>query len=205
MSTDLTFHRFKIARPLKLIRYQTHTVGRILRTSSIIVLVLCQLRVANCIFSNPQPQKLCAALSLSFHCQWPHFFHCECTCVHVQVPNCIIISFSCLCNYSIVLLSVKLFVHKFYKLVFAILQFSYSLNKIKQYIQVVISIFFCRVLCQFSACLIVDNFFFPGRGDPTLSVSCSDKLARWVACGLQVVVHLFFYGSVLSFMCFQTF
>uniref|UniRef100_A0A1B6LNE2 tRNA-specific adenosine deaminase 1 n=1 Tax=Graphocephala atropunctata TaxID=36148 RepID=A0A1B6LNE2_9HEMI len=25
----------------------------------------------------------------------------------------------------------------------------------------------------------------PGRGDPTLSVSCSDKLARWVACGLQ--------------------
>lgn len=26
----------------------------------------------------------------------------------------------------------------------------------------------------------------PGRGDPTLSVSCSDKMARWIACGLQV-------------------
>lgn len=27
----------------------------------------------------------------------------------------------------------------------------------------------------------------PGRGDPTLSVSCSDKLMRWNAVGIQVV------------------
>lgn len=26
----------------------------------------------------------------------------------------------------------------------------------------------------------------PGRGDPTLSVSCSDKMSRWLVCGLQV-------------------
>lgn len=26
----------------------------------------------------------------------------------------------------------------------------------------------------------------PGRGDPTLSVSCSDKMARWIAVGIQV-------------------
>lgn len=26
----------------------------------------------------------------------------------------------------------------------------------------------------------------PGRGDPTLSVSCSDKIARWIAIGIQV-------------------
>lgn len=26
----------------------------------------------------------------------------------------------------------------------------------------------------------------PGRGDPTLSVSCSDKMTRWILCGLQV-------------------
>lgn len=25
----------------------------------------------------------------------------------------------------------------------------------------------------------------PGRGDATLSLSCSDKLARWACCGLQ--------------------
>lgn len=27
----------------------------------------------------------------------------------------------------------------------------------------------------------------PGRGDPTLSVSCSDKIARWITVGLQVI------------------
>lgn len=26
----------------------------------------------------------------------------------------------------------------------------------------------------------------PGRGNPTLSVSCSDKMARWIATGIQV-------------------
>lgn len=28
----------------------------------------------------------------------------------------------------------------------------------------------------------------PGRGDRTLSVSCSDKLLRWNSCGIQVIV-----------------
>lgn len=30
----------------------------------------------------------------------------------------------------------------------------------------------------------------PGRGDPTLSVSCSDKLMRWNAVGIQVKLYL---------------
>lgn len=30
----------------------------------------------------------------------------------------------------------------------------------------------------------------PGRGDQTLSVSCSDKLFRWYSCGIQVINRL---------------
>lgn len=30
----------------------------------------------------------------------------------------------------------------------------------------------------------------PGRGDRTLSVSCSDKLFRWYSCGIQVINRL---------------
>lgn len=33
----------------------------------------------------------------------------------------------------------------------------------------------------------------PGRGDRTLSVSCSDKIARWIHCGIQ--------GGLLTLLC----
>lgn len=26
----------------------------------------------------------------------------------------------------------------------------------------------------------------PGRGEPTLSLSCSDKISKWIYCGVQV-------------------
>ena len=37
----------------------------------------------------------------------------------------------------------------------------------------------------------------PGRGAPTLSMSCSDKLARWQCLGLQVGNHLGFWDYQL--------
>ncbi|KAH1073673.1 hypothetical protein J1N35_026001 [Gossypium stocksii] len=45
----------------------------------------------------------------------------------------------------------------------------------------------------------------PGRGDTTLSVSCSDKIARWNVVGVQGSrsITCYYIRSLLSFACYM--